>query len=108
MTKDEQIAALRRLVEDEEGSYSDALLSSYLWIAGRKILSVAYPFREDRTAVPPKYQPLQLEIAAYLVSKRGAEGETAHSENGISRTYGDADVPASLLRTVTPHCGVIE
>ena len=32
-----------------------------------------------------------------LYSKQGAEGRTAHSENGISRTYEASDVSPSLL-----------
>ena len=49
----------------------------------------------------------QVEVAAYLLNKRGAEGETAHSENGISRSYEDGDVPSSLLRDIVPYAGVV-
>ena len=48
---------------------------------------------------------LQVEIAAYLMNKRGAEGETYHGENGVNRTYENASVPASMLAGVTPFCG---
>jgi len=51
---------------------------------------------------------LQLEIATYLLNKRGAEGQTAHSENGISRSYESADVPSSMLNQIVPHCGIIK
>ena len=37
---------------------------------------------------------------------RGAEGEKSHSENGISRTYENAELPDSLLREITPIAGV--
>lgn len=60
------------------------------------------------TAVPPRYDFNQVEIAAYLVNKRGAEGETAHSENGISRSYEDGDVPPTLLREIVPFASVIK
>ena len=109
MTTEEKIAALRCLVEDaEQGiTYGDELLSAYLTRAGRGILHRAYPFGGDPTEFPVEYESLQLAIAAYLVNKRGAEGQITHSENGISRTYADVDIPASMLREVTPHCGVI-
>ena len=48
-----------------------------------------------------------MEIAAYLVNQRGAEGETAHSENGISRSYEDGDVPPTLLREIVPCASLI-
>lgn len=107
MTNEEKIKALKAMVEDEQVSYSDDVLSTYLSIAGSKIINRAYPYRDDKTEVPAKYEHIQLEIAAYLVNKRGAEGQTSHSENGISRTYENADVPTSMLKEITPHCGVI-
>lgn len=44
----------------------------------------------------------QIKIAVELYNKRGAEGETAHGENGISRSYEKADVSSSLLGQITP------
>lgn len=85
----------------------ETIINAYLDIAAEKILSRAYPFSQEVTEVPARYKLLQCEIAAYLINKRGAEGQTGHSENGISRTYGSADVPESLLSAITPMCGVI-
>lgn len=104
MTKKDKISALKVMVGNED----DEILSTYLMLAGKKILSKAYPYDDTVTNVPYKYEALQLEIAAYLINKRGAEGQTAHSENGISRTYENADVPSSMLKSITPHCGVIK
>lgn len=70
--------------------------------------SQAYPYDPNVTEVPVQYDTLQCEIAAYMLNKRGAEGQTSHSENGISRSYENADIPASMLRVVTPHVGVIK
>nr|DAO37499.1 MAG TPA: tail connector protein [Bacteriophage sp.] len=104
MTKKDKISALKVMVGNED----DEILSTYLMLAGKKILSRAYPYDDTVTNVPYQYEALQLEIAAYLINKRGAEGQTAHSENGISRTYENADVPSSMLKSITPHCGVIK
>lgn len=104
MTNKEKISVLRVMVGNED----DEILSTYLMLAGKKILSTAYPYDDTVSNVPYKYEALQLEIAAYLINKRGAEGQTAHSENGISRTYENADVPSSMLKSITPHCGVIK
>lgn len=105
MTDTEKLTYLRAMVG---GSDTDEVLSTYLVVAGKKIISRAYPYDDTVTEVPDKYDTLQCEIAAYLLNKRGAEGQTQHSENGITRSYENADVPASMLKVVTPHCGVIK
>jgi len=105
MTNEEKLTALKGMVGNSD---SDATLSAYLTLAGKKIITKAYPYEDEVDEVPAKYEYLQLEIAAYMLNKRGAEGQTSHSENGISRSYENADVPASMLKAVTPHCGVIK
>jgi hypothetical protein len=47
-----------------------------------------------------------VEIAAYLLNKRGAEGQTSHSENGISRGYESGSIPESMLSDVLPFVGI--
>lgn len=108
MTEVEKLTLCRAMIDqpNNAGGWDDGVLKSYLSIAGQKILNRAYPYDNTVTEVPRRYSYLQCEIAAYLLNKRGAEGETAHSENGISRTYENADVPESMLRDVIPHCGV--
>ena len=105
----EMLALCRAMVEqpEEAEGWSDDILMSYLTIAGQKILNRAYPYDDTVEEVPRRYGVLQCEIAAYLLNKRGAEGEVSHSENGISRTYENADVPESMLRDVIPHCGLV-
>ena len=108
MTEVEKLSMLRVMVgQPNTGDWSDDVLISYLAIAGRKILNRAYPYDEDVEEVPRRYGYLQCDIAAYLLNKRGAEGQTAHSENGVSRSYESADVPESMLREVVPHVGVM-
>lgn len=111
MTQSEKISKLRIMVNvpaDTDG-WSDDVLSTYLDIASRKILNRAYPYAKSTThIVPLEYEYLQCEIASYLLNKRGAEGQTSHSENGISRSYESADVPESMLKDIVPFCGVIK
>ena len=99
----EKIAMAKTL----SGETDELTVSSYLKIAGNKICRKAYPFDPTVTEVPEQYSLLQVEIAVYLLNKRGAEFETSHSENGISRTYEDGDVPPSILRQIVPMCGVL-
>lgn len=91
------------------GETDENILLTFLEIAAEKILTKCYPYEREpvRRHVPAKYQNTQLEIAAYLLNKRGAEGETAHNENGINRSYESASVPESMLRSVIPFASVI-
>ncbi|MCH5203130.1 MAG: DNA-packaging protein [Oscillospiraceae bacterium] len=97
------------------GETDDNILLTFLDIAAEKVLSKCYPFRRDddddindiRREVPAKYHGTQLEIAVYLLNKRGAEGETAHNENGINRSYESASVPDSMLKGIVPFVSVL-
>lgn len=103
MTQEEKLLALGAMGCED----SDEVLLTYLRLAGQKIIDKAFPYRNDVVKVPKKYEALQLEIAVYLLNKRGAEGEIVHLENGISRHYKNADVPDSMLKSVVPYCGVM-
>lgn len=102
MTDEEKLTMLKSMTEETDND----VLSTYLTLAKGVVLSRAYPYTEEDT-VPAKYDTVQVEIAAYMLNKRGAEGETAHSENGVSRSYEDGDIPPTLLRRILPMAGVI-
>ena len=108
MTQEAKIARLRTMIEDQGDS--DETLSVYLDLAGDKILNRMYPYKEDYTGlvIPDRYASTQLKIAAYMLNKRGAEGQIQHIENGIHRNYGDADIPNGMLQDVGPFCQVIK
>ena len=96
-----------QIVKAMTGETDESVLSTYLSIAGNKVCRKAYPFDPTVTAVPDQYAHIQVEIAVYLLNKRGAEGETVHKENGIDRTYADGDVPPTLLRDIVPFASVM-
>ena len=50
-----------------------------------------------------KYESLIVKLALASITKFGAEGETLHSENGISRHYDSAgNYPEALLSRIVP------
>lgn len=106
MDMDQRVAMLRGIVGDDD---TRATLEAYLQIAGQAILNKAYPYEraDNPTDVPVKYQVLQVEIAAFMLNKRGAEGETQHIENGVHRNYHNAYIPDDMLRPVVPHVGIL-
>lgn len=107
MTEEEKIEFLKVLV-GTVGFGEDKLLKAYLRIAASIILKRLYPFdKEGERKLPGSYAVKQCEIACFLYNKRGAEGETAHDENGIKRTYESGDVPPSMLKDIVPFAEVL-
>lgn len=86
---------------------TDAELEDILESAKAVILSRRFPFGEQPEEIESKYKDLQIRIAVEMFNKRGAEGEIAHSENGVSRSYASANVSEDLLREITPKVGVV-
>lgn len=78
-----------------------------LRFSGNKILDHKYPYDDTIATVPARYTDLQIRIAAELYAKLGAEGQTTHSENGISRAWDSADIARGLLNEITPCVGVL-
>lgn len=93
------------LAKAMSGEEDESVVSAYLAMAGDRICRRAYPFDASVREVPEEYAMLQIEIAVYLLNKRGTEGLLSHSENGYSDTFESGDVPNSLLRRVIPMCG---
>lgn len=100
------ISDIRELIVPDTAS--DDLLNALIRQSESIVLNKRYPFGIPAGAtVPEHYEQLQIRIAVELFSKMGAEGQTAHSENGINRTYESADVSPSLLRQIIPVCGSV-
>ena len=103
MTNEEKRAALAvSLAPDTD---TDEVLDNVLADAEALVLNRMYPFGyPDGTEVPPRYERIQIQLATELYSKRGAEGQTGHSENGITRNWPGT---SALLNRVLPHVGSV-
>lgn len=84
---------------------NEVLITLYLNMAAEKILLRLYPFERDKspTDIPTAYDMTQVELAARLYARAGAEGEISHNENGINRTYKTVD-DADILSRIVPYC----
>lgn len=91
-----------RIEPDKE---NDDVLDSLLSSAGSLVLNRMYPFgyAEDMR-VPTRYEEIQIQLAVELYTQRGAEGQTGHGENGISRSWPEKN---RLLSMIVPHCGSV-
>lgn len=108
MDDSEKIIELRLILGENDDD--DSVLLHYLEEAKAAILYRMDEYMTDEeyevAEVPKRYEHKQIQIAAYLLNRRGAEGETQHIENGIHRNYEAADVPPSMLRGITPRVGI--
>ena len=103
MTNEEKRAALASALAPDTDT--DEVLDNVLADAEALVLNRMYPFGyPDGTVVPPRYERIQVQLATELYSKRGAEGQTSHSENGISRNWAEK---SALLNRVMPHVGCV-
>ena len=106
MNSDEKLRILQKRIEPDTAS--DDLLSELLEQAGAIVLNRRFPFGyPGGTEVPVQYARIQIAIAMELYAKRGAEAQTAHSENGISRTYEAGDISPSLMKQIVPLVGSV-
>ena len=106
MTDEEKLARFEVLISPDTASVD--LLSSLLEQAEGIVLNRRYPFGVPEGAlVPAIYENVQLRVAVELFSKMGAEGQTAHNENGVSRTWEAGDVSPSLLKRIVPMIGSV-
>lgn len=103
LTNSEKLTMLKALIGTT--ILDDDTLSAYLTIAENKVLRRCYPYAAETQTytVPERYDTIQVELAVNEVLKRGAEGQTSFSDNGVSRTYESEDV---LLRRIVPYAHV--
>ena len=106
MTNEEKITALAALISPDTAEAN--ILSTYITLSEGIVLNRRYPLGVPEGAkVPSQYEHIQLQIALELFSKRGAEGQIEHDENGIARKYESADISTTLLKRITPLVGSV-
>ena len=89
------------------GEVNEAVLQDCIESAYSAIMSRRYPYSEWPDEIEPQYKDLLFQCALALYNKEGAEFESSHSENGISRQWQSEGIPESLLNRIIPYCAVI-
>lgn len=72
----------------------DELLDLYLEDAKDTILELTH-----LSEVPTSLLSTQVELAIVMYNKEGIEGQTSHSEGGISRSFED-DIPKGIMKKI--------
>lgn len=76
-------------------------------LACQNVVNRRYPFGytdEQAQAAISQYSNAVFRAVVYAYNMQGAEGQSSHSENGISRTFIDED---KLYTEIVPMCGVL-
>ena len=106
MTREDKAIRVTELLKPEVVDTASVL--PFIDLAEAVVLNRLYPFGDvEGKAAPPRYEQIQCMIAVDLWSKRGAEGQTSHSENGITRTWASSHVSPSLLKLIIPAVGSV-
>lgn len=104
MTDAEKLTVLKSML-DPGDTTSDDTANAYLAAAEKAVINIAYPFGNGTEIMPEKYDYEQIEIALYMLNKRGSEGEKLHIEAGTHRSFEAADIPISLRCRITSQVG---
>jgi len=105
MDTSEMIAMVKALTDETD----EDTISAFLSMAGKKIARYGDPYRTmDEEAFLAMYPDVVIDAAAYMLNKRGWDYQVTYTENGVRREYETGDLPASVLRRVTPICGAVK
>lgn len=110
MTTADKIAMLRTLLGGDSGA-TDEILGALLAFAEGEILNWMYrsypKIPEGVTEVPCEYAMIEIHAALIGYNLSGAEGQTAHTENSITRQFAYSDMVAFIHKNVTPYVYVL-
>ena len=112
MTDAEKLTAIKTLLSDGGEMPSDDKLNMYIKLAGDEILEYLYGdiggVPEDVTAVPSKYERVHIFAVIAGFTHAGAEGQSAHIENGVHRNFNYDDMVGYIRdsKYVTPYVRV--
>lgn len=109
MTDVDKASMLATLLKNDVEKPDSETLHVYLDIAKHEILNWRYSLGSSAIPeeLPAEYEMTQIYAVLAGLTTSGAEGETAHSENGISRTFKHADMLAYIRANVRPLCKVV-
>jgi len=99
---DELLAKIKRKLKISDTN-SDLLLTDYIGDCSQEILNRFN--NPSMLIVPTRYNGNIVNAVVELYSKSGAEGEIAHNENGVNRTYVTTEYPKILYSNIVPFVG---
>ena len=110
MTDKQKLEMLKGMLGIADSS-QDEVLKTYLQAAQSEIIAWRYSYEEGwedtYDEVPAEYEMTQISAVVAGFTIRGAEGQTAHRENEITRTFKYEDMVSYIRSHVIPKVGLI-
>lgn len=111
MTDAQKLLTIKTLLDDGTGYLpSDDTLNTYIVLSANEILAWKYHLvggvPEDVTEVPSLDEGAQIYAVVAGFTHAGSEGEKAHIENGVHRTFAYADMIGYIRNHVLPYVRV--
>ena len=95
-----------RIPDASEAELNDVLESAKDAILSRCFVSVENTSEEDKAHALAVHKEKVLSAAVVIYNMRGVEGQTSHSENGVSRSYAGSEGLKPILERIVPRCYV--
>lgn len=103
----DKLAMVKTFLEIEDGS-EDVRLTAYLAAAEKEIIGWRYSLSSQKVnTLPSEYEMTQIFAVVAGYSQSGAENQTSHSENSITRQFKHADMIAYIRANVMPIAGLL-
>jgi len=111
VTAAEKLAMVKAILRiDASDTSEDALIDTYLAMAGREILGWRYSHANPDNvpeSVPPEYEITQVQAVINGYTQAGVEGQVLSIENGIHRHFNYSDMVEYVRAHVIPIAGVM-
>lgn len=96
-----------RIPEATDAELEDVLESAKGVILSRCFVSIARTPEDDKASALTEHNEKVLDAAVVIYNMRGIEGQTSHSENGVSRSFADCAGMKPILEGIIPRCDVV-
>ena len=96
-----------RIPEASEAELLDVLDSARDVILSRCFVNVDRVSEEDKIKALERHKEKVLDAATVIFNLKGVEGQTSHSENGVSRSWEEYAGMKSILSRIVPKGDVI-
>lgn len=111
MTSDAKLAMVKAILRiDDTDTSEDALITTYLDMAGQEILNWRYSNANPNnvpTEVPTIYEIIQVQAVIVGYTQAGVEGQVLSIENGVHRHFEYSDMVKYVRGNVIPVAGVM-
>ena len=109
MTDYEKLATLKTLLSDGGALPTDDKLTAYLVLSGAEILNWQYHLVggvPEGASFPARYDVTQIYAVVAGFTQAGAEGESAHTENGAHHIFRYSDMVDYIHQNVLSYARV--